>query len=175
MFINGSAKAGASLLDPNRITPFESNYSPPPGAADRTLTFTINQTDIVTWVINRAPFKEPEIPIIYGDVSSGWKSNTTIHLPLNSTIDIILNISNQSMDTVRLSATARTARILFANKSQMGHPLHLHGHKFWVLGSGKGSFPYDAITDAPTGMLNLQNPPYRDTTGLPSQGWAVIR
>jgi len=79
-----------------------------------------------------------------------------MHLPLNSTIDIILNIFNRSMDT-------------------MGHPLHLHGHKFWVLGSGDGSFSYDAVTDAPTGMLNLRDPPYRDTTGLPSQGWAVIR
>ena len=112
MFINGSAKAGASLLDPSKIAPFESNNSPPPGPADKTLAFTINQTDIVTWVINRAPFKEPEIPIIYGDVSSGWKSDTTIHLPLNSTIDIILNISNQSMDTVRLSATTRNSTYL---------------------------------------------------------------
>lgn len=57
----------------------------------------------------------------------------------------------------------------------MGHPLHLHGHKFWVLGSGKGDFPYNSIAEAPAGMLNLQNPPYRDTTGLLSQGWTVIR
>lgn len=58
---------------------------------------------------------------------------------------------------------------------QMGHPIHLHGHKFWVLGSGVGSFPYDAIEDAPEELINLRDPPYRDTTGLPSQGWAVIR
>lgn len=103
MFINGSAKAGASLLDAKNVAPFERNYSPPPGTADRTLAFAINQTDVVTWVIDRAPFREPDIPIIYGDVSSGWNSNTTMHLPLNSTIDIILNISNRSMDTVRLS------------------------------------------------------------------------
>ena len=57
----------------------------------------------------------------------------------------------------------------------MGHPLHLHGHKFWVLGSGEGTFPYKAVADAPTGMLNPRNPPFCDTTGLPSQGWTVIR
>lgn len=68
-----------------------------------------------------------------------------------------------------------TSGIGFANESQMGHPLHLHGHKFWFLGSGKGFFPYDDVTHAPAGMLNLHDPPYRDTTGLPSQGWAVIR
>lgn len=95
------------MLDPKKLAPFEKNYSPPPGTADRTLAFAINQTDVATWVIDRAPFREPDIPIIYGDVSSGWNSNTTMHLPLNSTIDIILNISNRSMDTVRLSATAK--------------------------------------------------------------------
>ncbi|EWY79239.1 hypothetical protein FOYG_17584 [Fusarium oxysporum NRRL 32931] len=79
-----------------------------------------------------------------------------MHLPINSTIDIIMSISNQSMD-------------------MMGHPIHLHGHKFWVLGSGEGSFPYAAVTDAPADLINLRDPPYRDTMGLPSQGWAAIR
>lgn len=57
----------------------------------------------------------------------------------------------------------------------MGHPLHLHGHKFWVLGSGQGSFPYDSVSDAPDGLLNLRNPPHRDTTAFPSKGWTVLR
>lgn len=57
----------------------------------------------------------------------------------------------------------------------MGHPIHLHGHKFWVLGSGGGTFSYATIADAPADLLNLENPPYRDTTGLPSQGWVAIR
>ncbi|EGX97253.1 Cupredoxin [Cordyceps militaris CM01] len=157
MYINGSAKLGAARLQPQDLAPFEkASSAPPDGPAHKTLSFVINQTDIVTWVLDRAPFKEPQIPVIYGNVSSGWTSNTTMRLPLNSTIDIILNISNDSMDT-------------------MGHPLHLHGHKFWVLGSGTGSFAFPSVQDAPTGMLNLVNPPFRDTTGLPAQGWAVIR
>merc|ERR1712225_144840 len=52
----------------------------------------------------------------------------------------------------------------------MGHPMHLHGHKFWVLGSGEGPFPYSSITDAPQSSINLQNPPYRDTAELPPSG-----
>lgn len=41
----------------------------------------------------------------------------------------------------------------------MGHPIHLHGHKFWVLGFGVGSFPYENINDAPTDLINLEDPP----------------
>ncbi|EWZ79220.1 hypothetical protein FOCG_18256 [Fusarium oxysporum f. sp. radicis-lycopersici 26381] len=156
MYINGSAKADVALLDPSALSPFDSDNSPPSGRPDKALSFEVSQTGIVTWVIDRAPFSEPDVPIIYGENSSGWNSNTTIHLPINSTIDIIMSISNKSMD-------------------MMGHPMHLHGHKFWVLGSGEGSFPYTKVTDAPADLINLQDPPYRDTMGLPSQGWAAIR
>lgn len=57
----------------------------------------------------------------------------------------------------------------------MGHPMHLHGHKFWFLGTGTGTFPYATAQEAPKSLINLQNPPYRDTVELPSSGWAVIR
>lgn len=53
--------------------------------------------------------------------------------------------------------------------------MHLHGHKFWFLGAGEGDFPFQFVTDAPSTMINLQNPPYRDTIDLPASGWAVIR
>lgn len=53
--------------------------------------------------------------------------------------------------------------------------MHLHGHKFWILGTGKGVFNYSSVMDAPVDMLDLMNPPYRDTVEMPSSGWAVIR
>ncbi|KOS38955.1 hypothetical protein ACN38_g10218 [Penicillium nordicum] len=155
MLTNGSAKPDTSVLNPQLLSPF-APVNPPSSPADQTYTFTINQTDIVTWVVNDASYSEPKIPIIQGNVSDGWQANTTIHVPSNSTIDIIMRIANDSMDT-------------------MSHPMHLHGHTFWVLGSGTGSFPYDSATDAPESLINLRNPPYRDTTNLPPSGWAVIR
>ncbi|KAL6405307.1 hypothetical protein AUP68_11058 [Ilyonectria robusta] len=100
-YVNGSAKANSSVLDPRALSPFEDNIYPPAGPANQTLSFSISQTGITTWVVNRFPFTEPKLPIVYGDISEGWGSNTTIHLPLNSTIDIIMTISNQSMDVVR--------------------------------------------------------------------------
>lgn len=101
MMINGSAKPDTSVLNPSLLSPFES-VSPPLGKADQTYAFTINQTDIVTWAMNGTPYIDAEIPIIQGNVSDGWNANTTIHLPFNSTIDVILRIANGTMDKVCL-------------------------------------------------------------------------
>ncbi|KAJ9139015.1 Multicopper oxidase [Coniochaeta hoffmannii] len=154
-FTNGSAKLAAPLLDPQRLSPFEST-PPSSGAANQTHVFTINQTDVTTWVVNNNPFQEPQVPIVYGTQSDAWQANTTYHMPSNSVIDIVLKVADDSMD-------------------MMGHPMHLHGHKFWVLGTGSGPFPYATVKDVPSSLLNLHNPPYRDTTELPPSGWAVIR
>lgn len=56
MFTNGSAKTDAPLLDPQRLSPFEPN-PPSSGAANQTHVFAISQTDVTTWVINRAHIK----------------------------------------------------------------------------------------------------------------------
>jgi len=49
----------------------------------------------------------------------------------------------------------------------VAHPIHLHGHDFWILAEGPGS--YDSIVP-----LNLLNPPRRDTALLPSSGFIVL-
>ncbi|KAI3335779.1 putative extracellular dihydrogeodin oxidase/laccase [Ustulina deusta] len=48
------------------------------------------------------------------------------------------------------------------------HPMHLHGHDFWILGQGTGTF------DGSTANLTLTNPPRRDVVQLPGQGYVVI-
>lgn len=50
------------------------------------------------------------------------------------------------------------------------HPIHLHGHDFYVLGAGSGTFD---IKNTPK-TLQYQNPPRRDTAILPGQGWLAI-
>lgn len=51
------------------------------------------------------------------------------------------------------------------------HPIHLHGHDFFVLGSASGA-TFDAATD--TASLNFVNPPRRDTSTLPTAGWLAL-
>jgi hypothetical protein len=103
MLVNGSAKTNSSVLDTTMLHPFEALETPPNAIADVTKSFMINQTDIVTWVVDQYPYAEADIPIVFGNSSDGWQANTTQHLPSNATIDIIMNIANNSMDTVSSS------------------------------------------------------------------------
>lgn len=101
LLVNGSAKEKASSLLVEDLVPFES-IPPPAGPVAETKSFNISQTDIVVWVIDGHPYAEPKIPIIHGNVSDGWNANTTLHMPSNSAIDIIMRISSDSMDTASL-------------------------------------------------------------------------
>lgn len=49
------------------------------------------------------------------------------------------------------------------------HPMHLHGHDFWVLDSGYGNFDA-SMKDS----LTLVNAPRRDVVMLPASGYVVI-
>ncbi|KAG8388018.1 hypothetical protein BUALT_Bualt02G0081600 [Buddleja alternifolia] len=51
------------------------------------------------------------------------------------------------------------------------HPIHVHGHNFFIVGRGFGNF--DASKD-PKGY-NLVDPPERNTVAVPVGGWAAIR
>ncbi|WCJ43273.1 laccase 14 [Euphorbia peplus] len=53
----------------------------------------------------------------------------------------------------------------------MDHPMHLHGHSFYVVGSGFGNF--DFIEDPKT--YNLVDPPYVNTVTVRQNGWTTIR
>jgi FtsP/CotA-like multicopper oxidase with cupredoxin domain len=48
------------------------------------------------------------------------------------------------------------------------HPVHLHGHDFYVLAQGPGVF-VKGVTS-----VKLKNPPRRDTAILPGNGYLVI-
>ncbi|TVY46600.1 Laccase [Lachnellula occidentalis] len=48
------------------------------------------------------------------------------------------------------------------------HPIHLHGHDFYILAQDTGTY------DASTVTLSLTNPPRRDVAMLPAGGYLVI-
>ncbi|XP_061347148.1 laccase-4-like isoform X2 [Gastrolobium bilobum] len=96
-------------------------------------------------------------PIVY-DFTGKQPTNfmTTIgtrvyRLPYNSTVQIVLQ------DTGMIAPD--------------NHPIHLHGHNFFVVGKGLGNFnpKWD------TKKFNLVDPVERNTAGVPSGGWAAIR
>jgi len=97
--VNGSAKGDATQLDPDMLAPFDGNR-PPYKRANITKAFQINQTGIVEWVVDKYSYSEAKVPIIFGNGSDGWVKGSTLPMPFNSTIDIIMTIANDSMDVV---------------------------------------------------------------------------
>lgn len=51
------------------------------------------------------------------------------------------------------------------------HPIHVHGHNFFIVGSGFGNFN---VAKHPA-KYNLVDPPERNTVAVPAGGWAAIR
>lgn len=56
-------------------------------------------------------------------------------------------------------------------KGSVNHPMHMHGHSFYVVGIGHGNF--DNQTDPET--YNLIDPPHVNTFSVPKNGWLAIR
>ncbi|KAJ6792246.1 laccase-6-like isoform X1 [Iris pallida] len=87
--------------------------------------------------------------------------------------------NNAPIDTSAMKGTKVTV-LEFGTKVQLvlqdtgtitteNHPMHLHGYSFYVVGYGTGNYnPLNA-------KLNLVDPPYMNTFGVPVGGWAAIR
>ncbi|CAN6478191.1 unnamed protein product [Victoria cruziana] len=54
---------------------------------------------------------------------------------------------------------------------QINHPLHLHGHSFFVMARDFGNFDPDNDPK----RFNLVDPPYENTVGVPASGWVAVR
>ncbi|XP_073147661.1 laccase-14-like [Henckelia pumila] len=51
------------------------------------------------------------------------------------------------------------------------HPMHLHGHSFYVVGSDLGNFDQNVHPQ----NYNLKDPPLMETIAVPRNGWTAIR
>jgi FtsP/CotA-like multicopper oxidase with cupredoxin domain len=85
---------------------------------------------------NTSPAPTGLIPIMY-DIHGRYL------LPYNAIIDVVIN-----------------------NTDDGGHPIHLHGHAFWIVSSSE--WPEAE-------RINRANYPRRDVVTVPASGWVVIR
>ncbi|KAF3932084.1 Laccase-1 [Dactylellina cionopaga] len=60
--------------------------------------------------------------------------------------------------------------LLIDNFDDGNHPMHLHGHKFWVMASGDGYFNMSNYKNLPK-----EGRPYRDTVTIEGFGFILIR
>ncbi|CAF1309629.1 unnamed protein product [Rotaria sp. Silwood1] len=167
---NGTAEPPSSvlpqyqnfLLNSMSLIPSSANtdFSLKPPDFSETLTVPINcEPEAHRCTVNSVSYKMPREPSLYTLYTRGIQPGNAanvFNLKLNDHVMIIVN-----------------------NFQNFGHPFHLHGHSFYVLGVGKynasgtgGPTIFDPVRDRHT--LNFINPPYRDTEQVPELSYIVI-
>ncbi|KAF4552671.1 Multicopper oxidase-like protein 1 [Elsinoe fawcettii] len=124
-------------------------------------SFTTNGKNLVAWALN---FTAMNIDWARPTLQYLFEGNTTFPKSYD-----VIEIPQEGVWTYWIVQTLQTTLGPDAIAAPPPpHPIHLHGHDFFVLGSGPGQF------DRSTAVLNFQNPPRRDTSTLPSRGWLAL-
>ncbi|KAK9234747.1 multicopper oxidase-domain-containing protein [Lipomyces kononenkoae] len=157
---------GGSLLNPQLPTfndavaaPYDVRVKPPEGPAQRTIHFTLNRTGVVEFsVMDDGALMLPDMELMTPSLWAEDMHRTGIvdaGIEIGDVVDLIID-----------------------NKYFIPHPMHLHGHTFWVISESNTSFGYPSVEAAiasGSNTVNLANPPYRDTYTAPSEGHIVFR
>lgn len=75
---------------------------------------------------------------------------------------------NTSANVIQLSEANEWAYVIVQSALPIPHPIHLHGHDFFLVSRGTGTY------SASTATINLSNPPRRDVALLPASGYLVL-
>ncbi|KAK9379947.1 Cupredoxin [Kockiozyma suomiensis] len=162
MDIGGNLKL-KNLLTFNSASaaPFD-DLKPPQGAADRTIRLLSNRTGVVSFSLmpNGAQLSESlehSMPLLW----------TTDKFPEGS---IVIDQGIKTGDLVD---------IILNNARAVSHPMHLHGHNFWVISEDLDhNFEYETVKAAMAenhSTLNFENPPFRDGYTVNRAGHIVLR
>ncbi|KAL6578297.1 hypothetical protein OROMI_010625 [Orobanche minor] len=131
--------------------------------------------------INNITFVQPRIDILqayYNRVSDVYGDDFPSKPPFvfNYTEDLVpvaYEIPENGTE-VRVLKYNSTVEIVFQGTNVVAgiyHPMHLHGHSFYVVGWGNGNFnkSRDPLS------YNLVDPPLMNTIAVPRNGWTAIR
>ncbi|KAG0589586.1 hypothetical protein KC19_1G032000 [Ceratodon purpureus] len=159
----------------------------PPKKSDRTLVILCTQNmvdDHVKWALNNISYVARPTPVLAAlkyKIRGAFDSKPPSDLPVKD-YDVFApppprfrNATSGSpvyvfkKDSV-VDVIVQNANTLTPNNSEI-HPWHLHGHDFWILGYGEGSF--DSQKDPAS--FNLVDPPVRNTVAVFPFGWVAIR
>lgn len=159
----------------------------PPKASNRTVVLLTTQNKVdghTRWALNNISYVPTSTPVlaafkykIKGAFDSAPPPNFPVpgynvfevpnNASVNATYGSPVYVFKQG---IVVDVIVQNTNTLTANNSEI-HPWHLHGHDFWVLGYGVGSF--DKSKDPAS--FNLVNPPVRNTVAVFPYGWVAIR
>ena len=126
---------------------------------------------VVTWGINTVPmninWNQPILGQVFDGNTTFDKSANVISLPeADQVYRNHLSIRTSETDILQWYYWVVQEVPGTPISINIPHPMHLHGHDFYVLGSGIGNFS--------SANLNYDNPIRRDTTMLPAGGWVAV-
>lgn len=102
------------------------------------------------WLMNGTTFK-----VQWGDPTLGQIMNNN-------------NTWNATQNVIQLDEGNKWQYLVIQSAFVLPHPIHLHGHDFFILEQNIGNF------DPATANFNLNNPPRRDTALMPGGGYLVM-
>lgn len=102
-----------------------------------------------------------------------WMNDSSFRVDYNSPVLLLSNLGNNSYPdspewNVHNYGTNTSIRVVVNNPTPVYHPMHMHGHNFWVQSVGTGDWAGDI---AP----NQNNPPRRDVIVVPAAGHIVLQ
>ncbi|KAL2353497.1 Cupredoxin [Cryomyces antarcticus] len=119
---------------------------------DETVVIATNAQNLYRWYLDGTTFQSQfDDPTLYGILKNG-------------------SVPNYSGDlAIEVPELGEWVYIVIESPIPLPHPIHLHGHDFFILGEGRGT--YNAASSP---ALNLVNPPRRDVALLPAAGYLVL-
>lgn len=109
----------------------------------------LNSDNLARWFINDSAFQVE------------WGNPTLLQVLNND------GSWNTSQNVIQLDESNEWQYIIIETTLAITHPIHLHGHDFYVLAQDTGTYNSSVA-------LNLSNPPRRDTAMLPASGFLVL-
>ncbi|KAH6670025.1 Cupredoxin [Halenospora varia] len=173
--------------DMNTTNYIPSKYEPAPVFADYSYYLRSN-LEIGDWRLERGFFNtstfRPNLqqPTLHRSVEGLSTRNETFSATskLDGVNSIAYDLKN---DFVIQHTDIKTVDLIIQNFDEGNHPMHLHGHKFWVLGQGHGMFPgYESLGLQPQGQgilagreTALDKLIRRDVATAEGFGWLALR
>ncbi|KAJ3495688.1 hypothetical protein NLG97_g3212 [Lecanicillium saksenae] len=107
------------------------------------------RSNVLQWTVDSISF------------NASWSNPTLLQMQNNET-----DFTTQS-HVIQLDDANRWEYIVIQSSIPVSHPIHLHGHDFYVLAQGTGGYNSSYLTTS-------ANPPRRDVALLPAAGYLVL-
>ncbi|RMZ70755.1 multicopper oxidase [Pyrenophora seminiperda CCB06] len=135
------------------LVPFNSKTvgSSPSLTADEPVAVGFNAANMFRWTLNST------------SMIVEWGNPTLLQIATGNDSSFVA-----SNAVVQLPTADEWAYVVISTTLSVPHPVHLHGHDFFVLAQGTGTYSADAVS------LQTENPPRRDTAMLPASGYLVL-